>query len=341
MLLYLARWINQDFGISVMHEMGLEEEEIQQNKIVAVYSSFDDTRVTNFNYALFNTLKYANDEGILQKAYELLSQLAIEGLGLGLDSADIILGRASTDDVLAVNNRIMEDIRRERARIRGRTLVFKNEVVAELLSNIVSTDDVRIYLDSLSEYQRVRNGALFFDVLLTMFLAAGIRHVFVFLDQIEYVIRSGTRAKLSRETSRYRDLALEIQPSADATVFVITLHPAAGERIAQVWREARLPDFDYTSPINEGCIVILDELSMEEGKELVKTYLNDAHFRVEDFTGDDLFFPFTEEAVEELVERTKFHPGWIIRNAFLLVDRASERNIPNIDADFVRTNLPE
>ena len=44
-----------------------------------------------------------------------------------------------------------------------------------------------------------------------MFLAAGVKHVFVFLDQIENVIRSGARAKLLKETARYRDFVMEIQ----------------------------------------------------------------------------------------------------------------------------------
>jgi len=337
-LLYFARWINTDFGVSVMSEMGLDEEEIQQNKAVAVYSSFDETRVTSFNYALFNTIKYANDEGILQKAYELLCQRAIEELNLNIKPSDILDDKANTDDVLAINETVFQFIERERARVGGRTLPFRSDFVVELLTNLGNADDVRIYLDSLSEYHRTRNGMLFFDALLELFLTAGIKHVFVFLDQIENVIRSGTRAKLSKETARYRDYAMEIQPSADSTVFVITLHPTAGERISQFWQEARLPDFDYTLPINRNCVVILDELSEDEGKKLIETYLR--HFRLPDFSSDNTFYPFTEEAIEELVRKMRGHPSWTIRNANLLLDIAAERNLSDIDIEFVRTNLP-
>lgn len=337
-LLYFARSINSDFGASIMSEMGWEDSEIQLHKAVALYSSFDETRVTNFNYALFNTIKYANDEGILQRTYELLCGRAITELNLDVAPSDVVSGQVNTDDVIAINERIRQYVETERAGITGRTLPFKSDFVAELLSNIGNTDHVRVYLESLSEYQKTRNGTLFFDALLTLFLTAGIKRVFVFLDQIENVIRSGTRSKLSKETSRYRDLALEIQPSADSTAFVITLHPTAGERIAQLWREARLPDFDYTLPANQNCVVILDALSLDEGKKLVETYLT--YFRLPDSANDNIFYPFTEEAVVELVQRTQNHPSWIIRNAHLLLDKAAEMNIPNIDAEFVITNLP-
>ena len=336
-LLYFARWINLDFGVSVMSGMGFNEEEIQQNKAVAVYSSFDETRVTSFNYALFNTVKYANDEGILQKTYELLCQRAIEELNLNVEPSDIMDGKANTDDVLTINESIFQFVERERARVGGRTLPFKGDFIVELLTNLGNADDVRIYLDSLSEYHRQRNGMLFFDALLGIFLTAGIKHVFVFLDQIENVIRSGTRTKLSKETARYRDYAMEIQPSADSTVFVVTLHPTAGDRIAQFWQEARLPDFDYTLPINKNCVVILDELSEDEGKKLIETYL--IHFRLPDFSSDNVFHPFTEEAVGELVRKMHGHPSWTIRNANLLLDIAAERNLSDIDIEFVRENL--
>lgn len=337
-LLYFARQINQDFGASIMNEIGLEDSEIQRNRAVAVYSSFDETRVTGFNYALFNTIKYANDEGILQKTYELLCGRAIDELSLSIAPFQVVDGEANTDDIIAVNEKIRQYIERERAGITGRTLPFKNDFVIEMLGNLGNTDDVRLYLESLSEYQRIRNGTLFFDALLTMFLTAGIKRVFVFLDQIENVIRSGTRAKLSKETARYRDFAMEIQPSADSTVFVITLHPTAGERIAPLWREARLPDFDYTIPANQNRVVILDQLSLEEGKKLLETYLN--HFRLPDFTGGEVFYPFRDEAVVELIQRMQGHPSWTIRNAHLLLDKAAEMNISNIDSEFVRANLP-
>lgn len=338
-LLYFARLVNLDFGATIMNEIGLDEEEIQQKKALALYSSFDETRVTNFNYALFNTMKYANDEGVLQNVYELLCERAVKDLNLNIAPSDILAGTASTDDAIAVNEAILTYINKERAGVSGRTLPFKNDFIVELLNNIVNADDVRVYLDSLSEYQKIRNGTLFFNTLLMMFLAAGVKHVFVFLDQIENVIRSGTRAKLLKETARYRDFAMEIQPSADSTVFVITLHPTAGERIAQFWREVRLPDFDYTIPVNQSCVVILDELSQDEGKKLIETYLT--HFRMQDFTGDNTFYPFSQEAVEELINRMNGHPSLIIRNAHLLLDKAAENNIPNIDKDFVITNLPD
>jgi hypothetical protein len=336
-LLYFANWINRDFGASVMSEMGFSEEEIQQNKAVAVYSSFDETRVTSFNYALFNTIKYANDEGVLHKVYKLLCQRAIDELKLKIKASDVLDGEANTDDVLAINESIFKSIEKERARVGGRTLPFKGDFAVDLLTNLENADDVRMYLDSLSEYHRIRNGMLFFDVLLEIFLTAGIKHVFVFLDQIEYVIRSGTRAKLSKETARYRDYAMEIQPSADSTSFVITLHPTAGERISQFWQEARLPDFDYSLPINKNYVVILDELSEDEGKKLIETYLE--HFRLPDFAGGNTFHPFTEEAIEELVRAMRGHPSFIIRNANLLLDIAAEKNLADIDIEFVQANL--
>jgi hypothetical protein len=64
------------------------------------------------------------------------------------------------------------------------------------------------------------------------------------------------------------------------------------------------------------------------------------YFRLPNFTGDNVFYPFTEEAVVELIQRMQGHPSWTIRSAHLLLDKAAEMNIPNIDGEFVRTNLP-
>lgn len=340
-MLYLASTINTDFGVSLMREMGYEEDEIRQNRAAAAYSSFSATKATSFNWVLFQAIQYMNDNDVLLDVYGLLCEKAINKLGATLSAADIMSGTYGIDDRLLVEQQVIEEVRAQRAKVKGNTLPFNSGFMVDLLSYMHDSSETRQFLDSVSEYHRSRSGLLFFDVVVTMLMTAGLNRIFLFLDEIEEFVRLGSRAKLIKEVLRFRDLAIETQPCGDSTVFIVTLHPTAGQVIAPYWREASLPSYDYTQPENENRVVMLTELEKDQGLALIETYLNHPQFRLGAPQGQNKFHPFTQETASLVWERSNRHPRRILRNCFSLLDKGAGQNIPVLDAQFIGNNLKD
>ena len=338
-MLYLANRINTDFGVSLMREMGYEENEIRKKRAAAAYSSFSATKATSFNWVLFQAIQYMNDNNVLLDMYGALCEKAIHKLGVAFSAADIMSGTCSIDDRLLVEQQVIEEVRAQRVEVKGNTLPFNSGFMVDLLGYMHDSSGTRQFLDSVSEYHRSRSGLLFFDVVVTMLRTAGLNRIFVFLDEIEEFVRLGSRAKLIKEVLRFRDLAIETQPCGDSTVFVVTLHPSAGQVIAPYWREASLPSYDYTQPQNENRVVMLTELEKDQGLALIETYLNHPQFRLGAPPGQNNFHPFTQETASLVWEHSNRHPRRILRNCFSLLDKGAEQNIPIIDAHFIENNL--
>jgi len=340
-MLYLAGRINTDFGVSLMREMGYEEDEIRQKRAAAAYSSFSATKATSFNWVLFQAIQYMNDNNVLLDIYGALCEKAIRKLDIAFSAADIMSGTCSIDDRLQVEQQVIEEVRAQRAEIKGNTLPFNSGFMVDLLSHMHNSSETRQFLDSVNEYHRSRSGLLFFDVVVTMLRTAGLNRIFVFLDEIEEFVRLGSRAKLIKEVLRFRDLAIETQPCGDTTVFIVTLHPSAGQVIAPYWREASLPSYDYTQPQNENRVVMLTELEKDQGLALIETYLNHPQFRLGVPPRKNTFHPFTQETASLVWEHSNRHPRRILRNCFSLLDKGAEQNIPILDAQFIESNLKD
>ncbi len=338
-MLYIANRINADFGVALMREMGYEEEDIRQKRGVAAYSSFSATKATSFNWVLFQAIQYMNDNNVLLDVYEALCEKSIHKLDVTFSAADIMSGMCNTDDRLLVEQQAIQEIRTQRAECKGNTLPFNNGFMVDLLSYMHDSLETRQFLDGVSEYHRSRSGILFFDVVVTMLRTAGLNRVFVFIDEIEEFVRLGSRAKLIKEVLRFRDLAIETQPSGDTTVFIVTLHPSAGQVIAPYWREASLPSYDYTQSQNEHRVVMLAELERDHGLNLIQTYLNHPQFRLDEPPVKNIFHPLTEETAALVWERSNRHPRRILRNCFSLLDKGAEQNIPILDTSFIESKL--
>jgi hypothetical protein len=161
--------------------------------------------------------------------------------------------------------------------------------------------------------------------------AAGIPHMLLGCDQLEdFAATTTTRQKRSLETERFRDYVLELQPMADMLTIVVTLHPRAEQAIGDMWKLADLPSFAPDRAENDAQVVVLTEIDdPQRARELLRPYLVDA--RRQPAPAGDEFQPFTDDAIDVILDRSDGKPRDILRKAFALVERGASQNWDQID----------
>jgi hypothetical protein len=116
----------------------------------------------------------------------------------------------------------------------------------------------------------------------------------------------------------------------------LTTHAKAANSLSNPWRDAGYDSSArlHTSSPNS---VMVGPLTVDGGIAMIKTYLK--HYRVPGYSGDDLF-PFDHESAQLLVEDSKFHPRFLMSNAFhLIVKAADENSVTKITKDYVDSFL--
>jgi hypothetical protein len=171
----------------------------------------------------------------------------------------------------------------------------------------------------------------FLDFALAVLGAAGIDHLFIFVDQLEDLATNLgiTSAKRSKEIGRIRDL-LEEQPYAGRLHQILTFHSSASIKLARYWEPLRLPRFDI-APDNMSVIVELRGMTTDEqAADVIKAYLDENRLRASD---DDLA-PFEPGAVAVLRTVSHGRVGIMLSKAHGLFHAAAEAGVETITADF-------
>lgn len=327
LLKYVARRVNQDFGRGILSKIGYDDDEINENPIIAAYASFDKNRVTNFNAVLFEHVQY-----LAEPEPNMLVRLRQRILN-GVSSEPASVEADTNAAVSAIRNAFYTT----RGQLGPRTLgPVKVEWVWHLLRG--ESQAIINYLHGIAEWHRIRNGSVFMDGVLTLAKAAKIKKVFLFVDQLEDLASSIVPYnKRAREVERFRDIAVETQPFAGMTSFIVTLHPPAAQAIEQPWELARLPSFDYTNPANQNRIVRLRELNSEEAIKLAETYINSNEYRIDRSLSP--LHPFEPEAIVAIWEHANKRPGTMLPLASTVLDKAAAENIEIIDQAYVSQAL--
>lgn len=188
-------------------------------------------------------------------------------------------------------------------------------------------------LGEVSPTSRLRNGLQYLDFLMAVLAAAGVDHLYLFIDQLEDLAtnKSITSAKRSREIGRIRDL-LETEPYASRAHWVFTFHNSAAIVLERFWEQNRLPRFEI-APDNTASVVVLRGLSNDDQvAQLLKVYLGDR--RLEET--DDELLPFKPDALTVLREVSQGRVGIVLRQAHELINAAAERGRGQIDGAFAQ-----
>ncbi len=309
--------INTDLGDSVLAHAGLKKG--RRVSIAAAYTNLNNLNATSLYQVLFNAVvdlaRPANPHpSVLEQArIRIVARLAAE---TGI----------AADDVLA--SAVVGALRDTRLELFPGAAPLRADMLAAFGEGGIA---VARALSAVSHATRMRSGQEYLDFALTALSAAGVEHLFVFVDQLEDLAtnKSMTSAKRSREISRIRDL-LEEQPYASRLHLVFTFHNSAARVLERYWEENRLPRYEI-APDNMAALVVLRGLaSDEQAAEVLKVYLQDKRLeRV-----DDELAPFDPAAVGVLRSVSEERVGALLANAHRLIEAAATAGVPTITADF-------
>ena len=289
--------VNRDFGQSLLRELGYEEPPM----IVAAYTSLDneDTR------------------GLFAILFAAVERWADANQSLGSDGSVLHSARTAVVQRLGCDDDDEAAIRNEVERIRhalpgGGTLPPLRE---EVLRAFCSPDQDALVgeLAEVSPGTRSRSGLGFFEAAYACLAAAGVEHIFLFLDQLEYMVtnRAVSRSQKSREIARFRTVFSQHAGLSDRCHVIFTLHRRASQSLVEFWEANRLPPFDPYTRENQNAIVVLQGLEAPERiSDLIIAYFNAT--RPTNHPRQDTAYPIDPEVFPMLWRYSTARPGIIL-----------------------------
>jgi hypothetical protein len=315
MLQFLVEKVNQDWGRRTILEAGLDESDAAEEPIAAVLAAFDMASARSLNAVFYEAARFA----CRFSAYADEPTVAMR-------LRQRLVDRAGSSEATVLR----EAVEREQQQLRGRTL---GPLITEFVDLLVGDDHDALvrYVDNVTPTKRTRSGAAYLATLLVFAKAAGIKHVLLCCDQLEdFAATTTSRQKRAVEVERFRDYVLELQPMSDMLSVIVTMHPRATAAIADMWALADLPSYDPARSENGQRVVVLETMkTVDQAHDLLVPYLNE--FRTGGEHANDPLFPFTEGAVQAILEHTSGKPRDILRSAAALIDKGAEANWERIE----------
>lgn len=319
MLRQAAKAINADCGTTVLAEAGMRESLIESHRAVAAYASFNTTSVTGVYPILFAGVEYLADPRYGSGGLSILESLRAkirEDLSLDEDDA-----AGLRDAILQVRRKL------------GAVLApLRDDVLDAFCTS--EDGDFADFLAEISPASRIRNGLAYFDFAFTVVAAAGIRHLFMFVDQLEDLAttQTVTKAKRTREVGRLRDIIAETEPFISRVHFLFTFHVRAATALDEMWRLNRLPSYDPEDEANQNAVVVLRGIrDVSQVRRLLVTYMDNVRI---DPKEEGTLAAFDESALPVLLEKSGGRPGILLADAHRLIDRAADSELPSIDSEF-------
>jgi len=306
--------INEDLGAGLLASFGVEEDQIVP--IGAAYASFNVHQRTGYYAVLVEAVLDAatsGDRPLLDRARDRIIER------VGEDPVDIKAAVTAAQVDLAPG-----------AQMRGSLVeAFARGGAGSAIADIASTSDAT----------KVRSGLQWLNFLMVVLHAAGIKRLFLFIDQLEDLAtnRSQTRARRFREIGRIRDL-LEDEPGRSMLHTTFTMHDTAGADLHEFWVPHRLPSYELRRA-NMGSIVLLEGLSQDaQAADILRAWLEPE--RIDGYSGGHIH-PFEMSAVRALREYSEGRVGKLLPDASKVLDAARTERVVAIDGDYVRGVLDD
>lgn len=183
---------------------------------------------------------------------------------------------------------------------------------------------------------------LFFTQSMRTLKAAGYQGTYLFIDDIENVIDKMGRRERENFAKELGYILLRGEYEAGVSRFltiVLTTHAAAAQRLSEAWGLAGL-QASLPMSLDAPNSILVPILSMAEAKEVVKRYL--AHYQLNSQLEENSLHPFSEEAVELLVEHSNYHPREFLSKAHFILEQAKlQPQLTQIEAGFVEWCLTD
>jgi hypothetical protein len=313
---FATQEINADLGRSVLSQAGMAQKRIAP--VAAVYANLHNLGAAGMYPVLFHatvdaaTTPAGGGESVFDKAWQRIAE----------DS--------NGDEPLNIKTEVVMAW----LRIAPGGAPLRQELLEAFA--VGKGAGVQMELSKVSLATRLRSGLQYLDFLLAVLAAAGIDHLFVFVDQLEDLATNGsiTSSKRSKEIGRIRDL-IETEPYGSRLHFVFTFHNSAGRKLEGYWEANRLPSFENT-PGNAASVVTLRGLSNDEQvAEVLRVYLDSSRTEVVE---DDLL-PFDESALTVLRQVSQGRIGILLSKANELIEAGASRGLARIDGTFAVRHL--
>lgn len=322
-----AKLINHDFGKSTLMQLGISEKEATANPILAGYVSFNVSGyggINSINAAAFNLVRFLLRDG---KTHTRLKEMAAARL--------VSDGKATPgDENEAIISALKQRIRKLAFPIDVRNLL--DMYVIHLASG--DTDKLEQFLaDEVGTWHHDRNGLKYLQIFVIFGELAGIEHFTFFIDQVEDFTSGAGAAKIQKNVKMIRDALIESEPFASRASFVFQLHPDAYEKLRRPWVAEELPALDWDDELNAPVVVVLKGLTQfATAKLLAEKILNHEEFATRNHKG---IKPFTEKALQLVLEATKPKPRDYLRALHQLLRLGKEQHATTIDDAFVKPKL--
>ena len=304
-----VRKINADFGRQVEAITGMRDERIVP--IAAGFSELNTMTRTGLYPVLFNAVV-----GMAKDANAPL-----------LRSRELICTEIGDDAPAKVAAKLTET----RLAIAPTSPALRPDLLQVFAE---APDEVPAFLGRVSSATQIRAGLHYLDFAMIALAAAGVRKVFLMIDQLEDLATNNSlsAARRGREIGRIRDL-LENEPYASMIHVTFTFHATAAGKLEKFWEQHRLPSFEDTSS-NQAAVVVLRGVRDDDQVEALLRAWLDAH-RIDSSTSGELV-PFERDALTVLRLVSQGRPGILLNRANELFQAGAVAQKGLIDGTFTR-----
>ena len=323
---YIARQINRDLGKAVLLANEFEVDEVEKNRVLATMGTFDKVEVTGLAAVSLEQVRYLAqlDPETGRSPMMVLRDHLLQKIGFHSSTP------IEEDRVEMEAEEIRARIKEESLAIGGKTLGSPDRRLVDHFAN----GDWR----GLSAFLRdasAKNGFELLSSVLIIARAGGVQRVLLFIDQVEDFASADTpKKRRSLEVERFRDIAIETQPSGQMASYVLTMHPAAARSVEEYWSLARLPKIDHLLKQNERITLILRPIKrLEEVEKLLAVYMG--RFRRQG-SAFDILHPFDRGALGVFLDASGGRPGPMLKLAHDLIEEGARNGWEKIGEPEVR-----
>ena len=301
--------MNADFGRQVEAATGMRDD-----RIVSIAAGFSE----------LNTM---NRTGLYPVLFNAVVGMAIDANAPLLRARELICTEIGDDTPAKVAAKLSET----RLAIAPTSPALRPDLLQVFAE---APDEVPAFLGRVSGATQIRTGLNYLDFAMVALTAAGVRKVFLMIDQLEDLATNGSlsAARRRREIGRIRDL-LENEPYASMLHMTFTFHPGAAQKLELFWEQHRLPSFEDTSS-NQAAVVVLRGIQDDDQVEALLRAWLDAH-RIDSSTPGELV-PFERDALTVLRSVSQGRPGILLNRANELFQAGAEAQKGLIDGTFAR-----